>query len=566
MGCCGGRRDDDLAHVSAEQKWDYINLNDFKSHSCWPGVSYVILYLTVLKSFAVYGVDTFTAINLLAFSRWASQIKPAISFDISKWIFAGCIILSFVLLIYRWLRAIRVMKSGGVAQSYLDPIAVRLQSMRMGESGHGYRRFLVFASLTKSRKGADYVALFTYFNFEAWLRVIFAEGPRQVINAQTLYSVLQANLIPAGKHAASKGTSDFEQFFINIKILADKDVLQATILSAMLFTLVIWVFSMLSLGISVILYLMFLWHHIPSEDGSLSVYCRRKINQRLERIVKAKVDKALSKGVPLQDRRRMDPESGMVTGTIKTQPTLPTFDYGNNSQAPMPGISRTTTATTATTLPSYFQPETPVVMDSQPKLPDLKGLAMGGPPPNSRISDDTEPLVGNAGGFGYSSPAPYQPNAPVLPPVERTGTPLSLTSGMRPPTSQSRRTPGPQTPGPMESVGRRTPGPQTPGPGPDPGYPFPRAPPSAASRRTPGPQMPPDRSRTPGALTPGPESMRNSPRPIPPPGHMDRGSPAPGGHYPPRAGTVPPPEDGHYPPRSGTAPPPEYGHPRYNQF
>ena len=58
------------------------------------------------------------------------------------------------------------MKNGGVAQSYLDPLAVRIQSIRFGNRGRGWRRFLVFAELTKSKKGADYVALFTYFSFE----------------------------------------------------------------------------------------------------------------------------------------------------------------------------------------------------------------------------------------------------------------------------------------------------------------------------------------------------------------------------------------------------------------
>lgn len=58
------------------------------------------------------------------------------------------------------------MKGGAVAQSYLDPLAVRIQSIRMGKEGQGFRRFLLFGALTKSRKGADYVALFTYFSFE----------------------------------------------------------------------------------------------------------------------------------------------------------------------------------------------------------------------------------------------------------------------------------------------------------------------------------------------------------------------------------------------------------------
>ena len=142
------------------------NLSDFKSSSCWTGFSYGVLYMSLVISVAVYGVDTFTAANLLLFNRWSGQVKPAIPFKISRWIFAGCIILSFVLLIYRWMKAIRAIKSGIVAASYLDPLAVRVQSVRTGANGRGWRRFLVFTALTKHRKGAEYVALFTYFSFE----------------------------------------------------------------------------------------------------------------------------------------------------------------------------------------------------------------------------------------------------------------------------------------------------------------------------------------------------------------------------------------------------------------
>jgi Fungal potassium channel len=59
----------------------------------------------------------------------------------------------------------RVMKRGAVAESFLDSLAVRLQSVRLGKA-RGWRRFLVFAELTKSKKGAEYVALFTYFSFQ----------------------------------------------------------------------------------------------------------------------------------------------------------------------------------------------------------------------------------------------------------------------------------------------------------------------------------------------------------------------------------------------------------------
>lgn len=230
----------------------------------------------LIVSLSIYAVDTFTAVNLLVFDKWAGQIKPTIPFNISRWIFAGCIILSFIFLIYRWVRAVRVIKQGGVAKSYLDPLAIRLQSIRMGSEGRGFKRFLVFAELTKSRKGADYVALFAHYSFEAWMRIVFAEGPRQVINALTLYSVMKLNLIPEGEHAAPRGKSPVAQFFVNIGVMAESDRLQAVILFGMLWSLFIFVLEALSLISSVILYLLFLWHHIPSGVGGLSGYCRKE--------------------------------------------------------------------------------------------------------------------------------------------------------------------------------------------------------------------------------------------------------------------------------------------------
>jgi hypothetical protein len=44
----------------------------------------------------------------------------------------------------------------------MDPLAATLQSMRP----RGWKRFLVFAELTKSKKGVDYIALFVYFSFK----------------------------------------------------------------------------------------------------------------------------------------------------------------------------------------------------------------------------------------------------------------------------------------------------------------------------------------------------------------------------------------------------------------
>lgn len=130
-------------------------------------MAYAYLYFSLLLSIAVYSVDTFTAIQLLVFNKWSSEIEPTqlIPFDVSKWIFSICIILSFVNLGFEHIRAQRIMRRGSVAESYLDNLTIKLQSIRLGK-GQGWKRFLVFAELTKNKKGAEYVALFTYYSFQ----------------------------------------------------------------------------------------------------------------------------------------------------------------------------------------------------------------------------------------------------------------------------------------------------------------------------------------------------------------------------------------------------------------
>ena len=410
MGCNGSR---ERGPPEPTAKWEFITLSDFKSTSSWAPLAYAWLWLMAFVAVAVYAVDTFTAINLLAFDRWSSQVQPDIPFKYSRWIFAGCILLSWVLCFYEWFRAIRNIRRGGVADSYMDPLAASLQSMR----GQGWRRFLVFTELTKSRKGTDYVAFFVYFAFNGAVRVILAEGPRQVVNALTLYAVMQAKLLDQGTPADHQ--SGVSQFFSNVKALADENYRQAVILSSMLFTLVIWVFSALCLLAAAILYLVFLWHYIPQSDGRLQIYCRRKVDRRLEKIVEHKVKAAIE-----EENRRMEKAEKKAelkrqkTGElpppqppkITRQPTLPQLGESSESkqkedQLPFNPLARQDTSTTVSTLPVYSgRPPTRQGLQRQPTLPDM---AMGGerPPMPSRSATQ-------ASGWSHAS---YESDAPLLP-------------------------------------------------------------------------------------------------------------------------------------------------------
>lgn len=422
MGCLTHRRK--AVTGGADQNWSYINLRDFKSTSCFTPFAYGYLWFLLFISIAVYGVDTFVAVNLLAFDNWSSQIDPAVDRDIAKWVFSACIIASFVNLGFEFVRAIRVMKRGNVAECYLDNLAVRLESIRMGK-GQGWRRFLVFAALTKSKKGAEYIALFTYFNFQSWIRVLVCSGPRQVINALTLYSVYDADLA-SDETAFDKS---FTGFFKNIEKLANDDYQQVIILSAMAFTLVIWAFSLLFLIVAIFFYVFFLWHWIPRADGGLSGYCERKVNDSLVKIVTQRVNKALAKEQKerLKAEARAAKGAGEKPGLLARQATLPTIPdvgpVGDDKLPEMPSLQR---AETFATLPPY---------SSKPGTPggiELGAMEQKRPPPSRSATGASQPystragLVANASEMGTSNP--LSP-APSLPDFSRYGSPRPSSPG-----------------------------------------------------------------------------------------------------------------------------------------
>lgn len=258
-------------------------------------------------------------------------------------------------------------------------------------------------------------------SFLAWIRVIFCSGPRQVVNAMTLYSVLDDNLDP---DATDAGQS-LLQFFKNIGLLAEKDHQQAVILSGMLFTLVIWTFAALSLLLAVLFYILFLWHYIPNADGGLSGYCERKVNQKLTKIVSAKVNKALEdeERKKLKEARKAAGKQGKgekpILGRQATLPML--LDSDNGDKLPqMPMLGRNDTMST---LPQYSsRPGTP--SGQQPTLPglELENLGQQRPYAPSRMGTKSSfssvtsnaPLISNANEMGYGGRASPAPSLPQL--------------------------------------------------------------------------------------------------------------------------------------------------------
>ncbi|QDS72076.1 hypothetical protein FKW77_003112 [Venturia effusa] len=442
MGCCGLR---EKGVVSEQQKWDYITLSDFKAQSCGPLLSYIWLWILIFTTIAVYVADTFTAVNLIGFNKWSSGLEPKINLHVAKWIFSGCIILSWTLAIWSWIMAFKTMRRGCVTDDYLDDLAVVLQSIRCGT---GWKRFLVFAELTKSKKKVSWIALFVYFQRQGAIRLLAADGPRQVVNAITLWSVLHSELINANPdHVKRNG---FDQFFHNLQVLGQSDRKQVIILSTMTYTLIVWALFMIFLILALILYIAFLWHFI--RDETLTGFCRRKVETRLARIVKAKTDKILAKQQAKWEKMERKGASQVSLASslppkFAKQPTLPTI---GGSPPTKSELYRSVSSTS--TLPPYSL-EPPLPMDGPggirrvPTLPNIME-ASGRPLPPSRSATgltnnsyaSDAPLLSQASGMGFGGPTsrPGTSNTqrsfnssmqmqgqgrPPLPPLARQGQP-----------------------------------------------------------------------------------------------------------------------------------------------
>jgi len=255
------------------------------------------------------------------------------------------------------------------------------------------------------------------------MRVVLCSGPRQVVNALTLLSVYNAKLSAQGDNVGNT----LLDFFGKIRTLAMQDYQQAVILSGMLFTLIVWVFSMLSLILATLFFVFFLWGYIPKQDGGLSSFCSRKINKRLMKIVTLKVNKAIVE----EERKRQKAEFKAARKAGQRPPeelkaTLP--DVGGDALPEMPTLHRNDTMTT---LPPYTsRPGTPgsfelgAMEQRRPSIPSRSETMAS----SSTNFSARAPLLGNAANPGYARSASPQ-SVPTIPDLgafpQRTGTSAS---------------------------------------------------------------------------------------------------------------------------------------------
>ncbi|CAG8561080.1 2150_t:CDS:2 [Dentiscutata heterogama] len=174
-----------------DHKFDFVDLDEFKYTSITGKltgrITYSFVFLVVLKSVLIYVADIWTAGLLLFFDRWGSAIQPKIPFYVSKWIYIGSIIASFLLLAWDIRKAKRIYDSRDISYAFTNIVAYRAYTLK------SYAHFCFFSKINNSQKLIDKIAFFVFFSFKGWKRLLFAEAPRQAINGTTLFFLIQLN-------------------------------------------------------------------------------------------------------------------------------------------------------------------------------------------------------------------------------------------------------------------------------------------------------------------------------------------------------------------------------------
>ncbi|PWN26518.1 hypothetical protein BDZ90DRAFT_241690 [Jaminaea rosea] len=314
MACCCGNAAWKREEVP-DHKFDFIDVRDYHNNGAWTRMKYGFVFALVIKSFAVYIADIYTAVTLLAFNHFNGNIYNKVQdnpdntvpvpIQYGKWVFFGCIIFSFLLLAYEAHKCRAIVRSRDISYAYTNVMANNYYSLR------SYDHFCLFSQINNSTKKQDEIAFFIFFTFKGWKRLVVADGPRQVINALTLYGLIEVN-----------------KFSTNIYDYYGGSIFTAIMLLTMIFTVVIFAGSAILLLIASIMYLPLLCYI----KGNLKEYCCHKIDKRITELVHFKKKErvarqaAIARAEAKGDYKHLMNKKGVIVGQKMLQPTLPKVD------------------------------------------------------------------------------------------------------------------------------------------------------------------------------------------------------------------------------------------------
>ncbi|KIJ70203.1 hypothetical protein HYDPIDRAFT_104879 [Hydnomerulius pinastri MD-312] len=308
--------------IVPDHKFDFIDTREFTDNGFLMRLKYLWLYIIILKSFLVYISDIFSATTMLTTSTWSNQIFDDcqhqdgcfyIPFNIGKWLFVGCIIFGFLLLAYEARKSKKIIASRDISYAFTNVMANHYYSLR------SYDHFCFFDHISNSTKKKDDFAFFIFFTFKSWKRLLLSDGPRQTINALTLYSIYLAK-------------KDNGAWYDVSKYFANNSLSTSALTVSTFFTFVIFAGSLLLLIFAGIFYIPLLCYI----QGNLKEYVCHKVDKRIAEVIKRRNKERLAKAAALAKKEAMGDFShlknkkGEMIAKPLPQPTLPNLSVDDD--------------------------------------------------------------------------------------------------------------------------------------------------------------------------------------------------------------------------------------------
>ncbi|PKC61583.1 hypothetical protein RhiirA1_275053 [Rhizophagus irregularis] len=277
-----------------DHKFDFVDVEQFEKKGFANKIKYSYVFLIVLKSVLVYLADLYNAGGLILSDlgdKWGG-ITPKIPFSISRWVFLGSVVVSFILLFIEVRKAKKIIASGDISYAFTSTVATRYYTLT------SYAHWCFFQEIINQQRTQDRIAFFVFFAFKGWKRLIFCDGPRQVINAFILFAIYQQK----GVHT-------------NLKIYGG--LYRQASIAVILFTVTVFVVSLLLLLFAFLLYLPLLC----KIRGNLKEYCCHIIDKRIAELLLKQRKNRKKDGKALKAPKHL---AGVA-------PTLPSIDDDKES-------------------------------------------------------------------------------------------------------------------------------------------------------------------------------------------------------------------------------------------
>lgn len=269
------KTEDQKGHFNAQREitkykldhstFDLIDVDKFHNTSFSTVCGYLWVWILIFLSWVLLGVDIYTCLNILVFHKWSSSEYKPYAYSIAKWIFTGCIIFQFCLLLYHWVRAIRAYRTKNIALAYVNVIAKILYTVR------SYNYYCLFHKIGTDNS-FDFACFLTYTELDNALQILVADTPRQVINILTL------------RYYATDGELS-NDIIANIKEIATTNIRLSIILSFMCLSVIIWSIFFFKFILGMLMFIPVIVKLRNRGYKSLKKYCCKIVNDKVRSLV-----------------------------------------------------------------------------------------------------------------------------------------------------------------------------------------------------------------------------------------------------------------------------------------